>query len=138
MRALALAFVSLSLVWSCELSAQDMIVNDGMNLTSLSRNQARLYFSQKAQLWPDGAPVRVFVLPDEHPLHRSFCKRVLGLFPYQLRRVWDRMVFSGTGQAPTTVTSEKQLIRGVATTPGAIGYAAEGSRHPGIRSLEVD
>lgn len=138
MRGLAQIVILLSACWSAALLAQDLIVNDGIHVTTLTRNQARLYFTQRLKLWPEGTRVKVFVLPDDNPLHRSFCKKVLGLYPYQLRRVWDRMVFSGTGQAPTTVSTEARIIEGVASTPGAIGYAPEDARHPGIRRVEVD
>ena len=55
--------------------------------------------------------VKVFVLADDHELHRAFAKQVLGLFPYQLRSIWDRQVFSGTGQAPIPVADEAEMLR---------------------------
>jgi len=108
-----------------------------LNRDVLSRNEARLFFTLRRQLWPDERPVRVFVLADEDPLHVAFVKDVLGLFPYQLRGVWDRQVFSGTGQAPTLVANEAEMIARVATTPGALGYAWSPPRDPRIRTLEV-
>ena len=38
---------------------------------------------------------------------------------------WDRLVFSGTGQAPDTVTSTEEMLARVASTPGAIGYLSQ-------------
>tara|TARA_R110002049_G_scaffold269759_1_gene446679 strand:- start:3995 stop:4282 length:288 start_codon:yes stop_codon:yes gene_type:complete len=72
--------------------------------------------------WPDGSAVQVFVLEDKNNIHIAFCKEILGMFPYQLRRVWDRQVFSGTGTAPTTVKTEEEMRARVAETQGAIGY----------------
>ncbi len=74
------------------------------------------------RIWPDGSRVNVFVLPDDNPEHKAFCKRVLGMFAHQLRQIWDRKVFSGTGQAPNVVTSPEEMIERVGHTPGAIGY----------------
>lgn len=87
--------------------------------------------------WPNGGRIQVFVLPDNHPLHQSASKAILGLYPYQLRRAWDRQLFSGTGPAPTTVATEAELIERVATTPGAIGYADSGAVLSSVRRLEV-
>ena len=42
----------------------------------------------------------VFVLPDADPLHQEFAKRSLDLYPRQLRRVWDRHLFSGAAPFP--------------------------------------
>lgn len=87
--------------------------------------------------WPDGQGVKVFVLPDNHPLHKRVVKTVLGLYPYQLRRAWDRQLFSGTGQAPVVVSTEAELIDRVAKTPGALGYAASDSLNRSVRTVEV-
>jgi hypothetical protein len=59
------------------------------------------------------------------------------MFPYQLRRVWDRQLFSGTGQAPSVVTSQDEMLRRVAATPGAIGYVASLPANAPVRHLEV-
>jgi hypothetical protein len=75
--------------------------------------------------WPDGTPIRIFVLPDQNPLHIRFTKEVLGVFPYQLRSAWDRMVFTGIGVPPTVVYSVEEMRKRVEETPGAIGYLAQ-------------
>lgn len=125
-------------LWLAPLAqAQQLIANPDLGLDSLSRGQARLYFTRRLDTWPDGRAVRVFVLDDKAPLHREFCKEVLGLFPYQLRRAWDRLLFSGTGQPPTQVRDHAELLRRVSTTPGAIGYSADLEDEPGIRVIEV-
>lgn len=106
-------------------------------VTRLTRNEVRLYFTLAMRQWPNRQPARVFVLPDRHPLHVAFTKGTLGLFPRQLRQVWDRQVFSGTGQAPTTVADEAEMIRRVTTTPGAIGYLWSTPRDARLRTVEV-
>lgn len=89
----------------------------------MTRGQLREIYFLRETRWPDGSPIRVFVLPDAHPLHIRFAKEILGVFPYQLRSAWDRTIFSGTGVPPTTVESLDEMRRRVADTPGAIGYA---------------
>ena len=116
---------------------QQLIANLDVSPQALTKNEARLYFAMHLVRWPDKRPVRVFVLPDKHDLHIAFCQHVLEFFPYQLRTGWDRQVFTGTGQAPTVVADESELIQRVATTPGAIGYASSAPANPNIRSLEV-
>lgn len=118
-------------------SPQELIANRDAGVESLTRNEARLYFTMRLKNWPNGTLVKVFVLPDNNPLHIRFSNEILGLYPYQLRRVWDRQIFSGTGQAPTTVSSEQEMLERVATTPGAIGYAEGPIDNSSIRLLEV-
>ncbi|MCC6135745.1 MAG: hypothetical protein IT491_10320 [Gammaproteobacteria bacterium] len=119
------------------LIAQDLIVNQDWPAVPLDRNDVRLYFTLRLKLLDNQRPVKVFVLPDEHPLHRRFAKNILGLFPYQLRQVWDRQLFSGTGQVPITVATEQEMLEQVTATPGAIGYVESGSNPPQVRILEV-
>lgn len=103
----------------------EVVVNDGVKRQILPLNTVRAIFGMRLRTWPDGAPIRVFVLNDEHPSHVSFCKETLNIFPHQLRLAWDRLVFSGTGQAPYQVSSEEEMRLRIAATPGAIGYLEE-------------
>ena len=91
----------------------------------LNREQLRAIFFVRQTKWSDGTPVRVFVLPDRHALHIRFTKEVLGVYPYQLRSTWDRMVYSGTGVPPTAVQGVDEMRNRVEATPGGIGYLAE-------------
>ncbi len=118
-------------------AGQDLVVHPSVAASAVSRNDTRLYFTMRIKEWPDGTSVKVFSLPDNHPTHERFAKAVLGLFPYQLRRLWDRQVFSGTGQAPVAVQSEQELAERVAETPGAIGYVEHGAIHRGVRVMEI-
>jgi ABC-type phosphate transport system substrate-binding protein len=118
--------------------AQQLIVNQDVELRSIDRNRARLLFTMRITQWPDQRPVAVFVLPDDAPLHKTFAKSALGVFAYQLRQTWDRQVFSGTGQAPLQVANEAEMVRRVSQTPGAIGYVDAAPSVPGIRVVEVD
>ncbi|MGH8474048.1 MAG: hypothetical protein ACREVJ_16730, partial [Gammaproteobacteria bacterium] len=53
-----------------------------------------------------------------HRVHVMFCKQILGVFPHQYRSAWDRLVYSGTGQAPLEVASEEEMRARVAGTRG--------------------
>jgi hypothetical protein len=98
-----------------------VIVNRSVDVPSLSQYKLRTVFGMRLSSWPDGKAVQVFVLPDDHPLHRRFAKQRLGVFPHQLRRAWNNLIYSGLGQAPTVVASEQEMRDRVARTPGAIG-----------------
>ncbi|MBL8471389.1 MAG: hypothetical protein KF778_10020 [Rhodocyclaceae bacterium] len=104
---------------------------------TLTRNALRTAFSMRLNKWPDGNRMTVYVLPDYDPIHAAFCKEVLDVYPHQLRLVWDRLVFSGTGQAPREVESEDEMIAKIAVTPGAIGYVKRNKLDERVRSLEL-
>ena len=113
--------------WSSHAPAQGMasvevIVSPSLAGVPLDRSLLRAIFTMRVREWPDGSPVRVFILPDDDPLSDQFYRQQLGMYSYVLRNAWDRMVFTGTGLAPTVVRSEKEMHELVRKTPGAIGF----------------
>lgn len=104
------------------LRAESVIVSRDVPQQSLSRDFLLAVFSMRVTRWPDGSPIRVFVLPDRHAAHHRFVKQRLRIFPYQLRNIWDRQVFTGTGEAPREVSDTAEMYLQVSQTPGAIGY----------------
>jgi ABC-type phosphate transport system substrate-binding protein len=116
------AFIYCLLFFSNSYAQVVLIAQPQSVVTELSRNSLRAIFAMRQTEWEDGSAIQVFVLEDKKNAHIVFCKDVLGMFPYQLRRVWDRQVFSGTGTAPILVGSEQEMLQRVAETKGAIGY----------------
>lgn len=104
------------------------VVNADHSSVALGRDELRAIFMMRMREWPDGTPIRVVVLRDDDPLHDAFVRQQLGTYPYVLRSIWDRLVYTGTGFAPTVVRSEDELRQWVRATPGAIGYERETGR----------
>ncbi len=118
-------------------------MNPALQSVPLDRDLLRAIFTMRLRAWPSGPPVRVFVLPDSNPLSDRFYREQLGMYSYVLRAAWDRMVFTGTGLAPTVVGSEEEMRRRVRETPGAIGYVSDGKGamlrfEPMLRTALVD
>jgi hypothetical protein len=119
---------------AAELEAK-LLFNDEIAHSAVSQTSIRSIFAMRTSQWPDGMPIHVFVLEDTTPTHIAFCKQVLGMFPYQLRRIWERQVYSGTGISPTIVSSEQEMRERVEQTTGAVGYVtAESKTHLNIIS----
>jgi len=101
----------------------EVIASPHVKTNSLSLENLRHIFFMRVHQWPDGNPIKVYVLKDNNELHKQFCKQQLGVFPYKLRRLWDRHIFSGTGQAPTVLDNEEQMIKIISASENGIGYA---------------
>ena len=106
--------------------------------TLLKRSVAWAVFGMRLRTWSDGTPTTVFVLSDNHPIHAEFTKTILDTFPYQLRRAWDRLVFSGTGQAPREVGSIGEMHDRILSTPGSIGYLPSAMVEKDMRRVKVE
>lgn len=120
LKAVALVICSSSIVQN--VAAQEIIAHQSVPLKSISVPMAKTIFGGRIRNWPNGLPVRVFVYNDRDNRHIKFCKEGIDVFPRELRRAWDRIVFSGLGEGPTTVESQEEMIKLVSTTEGAIGY----------------
>lgn len=116
--------LGLLLILNLPAAAAEVVTHADHARTPLSRELLRAIFTMRLREWPDGKPVRVFVMPDNDAAHDEFCRGQLGMYPYVLRNTWDRLVFTGTGLAPTQVRSEDEMRQKVQDTPGAIGYVA--------------
>ncbi len=126
---------SLWLAWPA--AAVQLVVNPSVAETALTPAKVRAIFNMRLLSWPDGTPIRVFVLKDRDPLHREFTKQVLQVFPHQLRRSWDRRVYSGVGQAPQQVDDVDEMWSRLAGTKGAIGYLPEDRIDDNVRQIDV-
>ena len=140
--ATAIALLAIGFGWVGNALAEDaggveVIVNQSVAIHSMSKYKLRTLFGMRQPAWPDGEQVRVFVLPDDNPLHRQFAKQVLGVFPHQLRRSWNNLLFSGLAQAPVEVANQQQMLERVANTPGAVGYAPAGEEVAQTHILSV-
>lgn len=119
--------------WSGPLWAggTETIVNSDRGSMMIDRDMLRAIYTTRLRQWPDGTPIRVFVMPDDSPLHDQYCREQLGMYPYVLRDLWNRLEFTGTGLTPTVVRSEEEMRARVKDTPGAIGYVSTGPAHAG-------
>lgn len=138
-----LAAISLSLaastpVYSTAAPALSLITNNSnVQNQTLKRRTLRAMYSMRTQSWPNGQHLTVFVFSDEETLHQDFCKRILGVLPYQLRKSWDRLIFSGKAAGPIRVNSLEEMKERVSNTPGAIGYITQALVDDSIAIVEV-
>lgn len=131
-------YVLLCILPFASASAVEIITHRDVKTHSITLANARAIFGLRLPRWPDGKLVRVFVLPDQHPLHSRLSKEKLDLYPYQLRQTWDRLLFSGMAQAPVEVGDEEEMLAKVAATPGAIGYVSKVKKNDPVNILEVE
>lgn len=122
---------------SLDEAGQSVITHPSSIYDSLSLNQLRAIFSLRARAWPDGNKITVVVYKDDHPIHRGFMVSTLKMLPHQLRRQWDRYIYSGIGQGPVVVESMEDMLATINNTPGAIGYVEGGVPDGQVTTLSI-
>lgn len=103
-------------------TAQDLavIAHPGVGASRISLDDLRRYYTMDATRWPDGGRVQLYDLRSGAVRDRFYA--VLGRQPQDLKRAWMRLVLSGEAHSPTAVADAEAMLRGVAATPGAIGF----------------
>lgn len=130
--------LTMSQCYALENSEIEIYVHPSVPDKQYSLADIRTIFAMRKKHWPDGTKIKVFVLPDDAPLHRQFTKSKLNMFPHQFRRIWDRLIFSGIGQAPEEVASLNDMQEKIETIPGAIGYLKKQSNNTKIRMINYE
>jgi len=116
----------------------EIIVNESVPEKQYTINDLRSIFAMQHHIWANGKKIQVFVLSDDDPIHRQLTKTKFNMFPHQFRRIWDRLIFSGTGQAPRQVFSQEEMIEKIIATPNSIGYANAIPINDKIRVLDYE
>lgn len=113
------------------------VVNQENSQDNISKNGLSAIFKMRLRKWSDGTRVTVYILEDKSPLHKKFCKKILHVFPHHLRRIWNKAVFSGSGQAPIILSNIEEMISKIASTPGAVGYLKFDDLNDDIKILDI-
>ncbi|MFT6345612.1 MAG: ABC-type phosphate transport system substrate-binding protein [Paraglaciecola sp.] len=114
-----------------------VVVNPSVESTDVSVAKIRRIFSMRQTFWSNGQKITVYVLSNRHQTHQIFSTKVLRLFPYQLDRIWDKLVYSGLGESPIKVQSEKEMLERVSQKPGAIGYVMQQFNNASVNVIKL-
>lgn len=61
-------------------------------------------------------------LLEQHPARDEFYLKACKKDPAQVRTMWGKLIFTGTGTPPREVASPAEMKKAVAGTPGSVGY----------------
>jgi hypothetical protein len=67
------------------------------------------------------APVAISLL-EQNPVRDEFYLKACKKDPVQVRSMWGKLIFTGTGTPPREVASPAEMKKAVAGTAGSVGY----------------
>lgn len=114
-----------------------VVVNPSVESKEIGVEQIRRIFSMRQTVWSNDQAITVYVLSNQHQTHKTFSIKVLGMFPYQLDRIWNKLVYSGLGEEPIKVQSEQEMLERVSQNPGAIGYVMQLANDDNVNIIKV-
>ena len=126
----------LLLLPACARAQVLVVANPGIAPSAVSRDQLRDVFTGAASGIKGAAQVTPALLK-QGPAHDDFLATYIGKSDTAFRAAWRSLLFSGQAMLPRTMDSDAEMVEYVAHTPGAIGYIAQTSPHPGTKILAV-
>ena len=119
-----LAFVLFGLSVPCIAVGETLavIVSNKEAAHIVSTQELALIFKRKKLSWNDGSRIHPVNMSADHPWRRLFSKQVLKSLPEAQTQYWNNLYYHGLFP-PHVVGSPEAMLRYVAETPGAIGYA---------------
>ncbi|MCF8093687.1 MAG: phosphate ABC transporter substrate-binding protein [Desulfotignum sp.] len=135
------------IVWICLLSlmagtvcaAEVVVVVSSENpIKSLSLTQITDIYLGRMIRFPNGNPVKPIDLSESSPARSQFYSRYLGRSQPQIKAHWSKLIFTGRGQPPPTVSSGDAMAESVAENPDAIGYLSSDFLDDRLRVVTID
>lgn len=112
------------LLLTCTISAFGQVVviaNKSVPVDTLKKTDLFDFYTGDIRRWSDKQPVVVLDLKSKGETRRIFYK-FLGKSSSRMKSIWLKKMLSGDGDPPVFMSSEEELLKKVASTPGAIGY----------------
>jgi ABC-type phosphate transport system substrate-binding protein len=117
-------------------AAETVIVNAGLGVAEVTKDDLTGMFEGKKGNWPSGAKVVLVTQPDA-AVHETFLKAYVGKSPSQFATAWKKIVFTGKASAPVNAKSDAEVVEAVAKSAGAVGYISDPAAAAGKAGVTV-
>jgi ABC-type phosphate transport system substrate-binding protein len=111
-----------------------VIANEGVPATSLSGATLKDMFTGKSMYWEGGQAVAIVYVGDKTD---AALKEISGMDSSGFKTFWQRLAFSGRGQAPKKADDGAAAVALVAATKGAIAIVPADTDLKGVKKIEI-
>lgn len=119
---LRLIGVALSVASASALADVVAVVSAKSPITTLSKSQVVDIFLGKANRFPDGAQAVPIDQAEGSAARDEFYDKVAGKSAAQIKAYWSKVIFTGRGQPPSTVSNDIEMKKRISANAAAIGY----------------
>jgi len=127
--------VALTLVVKTVTADVVAVVSSTSTTTSLSNAQVTDIFLGKVSRFPNGTLAVPIDQAEGSPVRDEFYATFAGKSPAQVRSLWAKIIFTGRGQPPKTVSNSIEVRKLLAANPQAIGYMERSSVDSSVKVL---
>jgi ABC-type phosphate transport system substrate-binding protein len=121
------------LIAAAQMQAQvSVIANKAVSDAPLGSDKVGAVYSLDLTKWTDGVKIIVF---DNSGGAKDAFYAGIGKDPLALKKIWLKKQLTGEAKAPETLSSDDEMVKKVASTPGAIGYVKSSAVTGGVKLL---
>jgi ABC-type phosphate transport system substrate-binding protein len=119
-----LVAIGLALTLSSAVVKADVVavVSAKSPVTTLSMSQVADIFSSKASRFPNGVLAFPIDQAEGSAVRDEFYNKVVGKTAAQIKAYWSKIIFTGRGQPPPSVSNDIEMKKRISDNPAAIGY----------------
>jgi ABC-type phosphate transport system substrate-binding protein len=110
-----------------------VVVSAKSPVGTLSRAQVEDIFLGKTMRFPDGAEAMVMDQAEGSAVRDEFYDKVFGKSAAQIKAYWSKIIFTGRGQPPRSVSNTIEMMKRISANPAAIGYIDRDMMNDSVR-----
>ena len=132
-----IAFSTLLFLVGCaeiSFSQVAVIAHKSVPVDTIKKSELLDFYTGDIKKWNDEQPVVILDLKPRGDTKKAFYK-FLGKSPSRMKSIWLKLMLSGEGDPPLSMRSEDELLKKVASTPGAIGFVSQRRATGDVKTL---
>ena len=118
---LCVSVVVVGLFTSSAAIADVVVIVNPANSAAIDEEQIAKIFLGQTKTFSNGSEATP-IDQKEGPVREEFGNKLLKKNPSQLKAQWARQIFTGGAKPPKEMASDDEILKFVASTPGAIAY----------------
>ena len=99
-----------------------LIILASDNINNISVETVSNLYSFRQKLMPNHQKAKLTSLPSDSTATIYFTQKIFNYYPYQLKRIWERAIFSGKARRPKEFNNADELLNYIKSNNNAIGY----------------
>ncbi len=129
--------IGLALGLMSRMAAADIVVvvSAKSPVGALSKEQVEDIFLGKTIRFPDGALAVAIDQPEGSAIRNEFYVKVVGKTAAQIKAYWSKIIFTGRGQPPPSVSNTVEMMKRISANPAAIGYIDRDMMNDSVRAV---
>ena len=127
--------LALGLMNSVAMADIVVVVSAKSPVGALSKAQVEDIFLGKTIRFPDGALAVAIDQPEGSAIRNEFYDKVVGKTAAQIKAYWSKIIFTGRGQPPPSVSNTVEMMKRISANPAAIGYIDRDMMNDTVRAV---